>query len=231
MERREGAASVANFFDGWALDGHAERMERGHSARALEALQSMSLEPGQRALDLGCGNGWASRWIYNRVQDKGGRVVGVDLATEMLVRARDASTGITGISYEAADFLNMPFQKESFDQVFSMEAIYYVHDVPAVLLEIGRVLKPGGEITLCMDYFAENPYCLGWPEMVGLPMQLFSDSGWKKLLQDAGFLEARTFRCFDARPIPDELSEKEAKELRHFREEIGSLTVQGVKAS
>jgi len=230
MSSTEHGAAVAKFFDGWAQDGHAERMERGHSARAEEALRSMPLKQGQSALDLGCGNGWATRWIHDCVALGGGSAVGVDLASEMVAKASQIAPEVTSLSFQRADFSDMPFDSGTFDHVFSMEAIYYVDDVPRTLDEIRRVLGGGGCLTLCMDYFTENPYCVGWPELTGLTMQLFSENRWKDMLRAAGFSQIRAFRCFDARPIPEDLDRSEAEELRHFREEIGSLALQAFKA-
>ena len=52
---------TARLFDQWALNGRAEGMERGHEARAIQALEAMPIKLDDKLLDLGCGNGWARR--------------------------------------------------------------------------------------------------------------------------------------------------------------------------
>ena len=67
-------------FDDWARRGRAEGMERGHLPRARTALESVAVQPSERVLDLGCGNGWATRLLRARAAS----ACGVDAAAEMI---------------------------------------------------------------------------------------------------------------------------------------------------
>jgi SAM-dependent methyltransferase len=95
----------------------------------------LAAKPGERILDLGCGDGQ----LTQRIATSGACVVGVDVSPEMVAAARgrgiDAQEG-------AAELL--PFADRSFDAVFSNAALHWVRDQDAMMAEARRVLKPGG---------------------------------------------------------------------------------------
>src|SRR5271163_3269891 len=80
-------------FNQWAEQGKGEEMEAHHISITEQTLALMNLKPGDRVLDLGCGAGWASRLMAKSVAngDKAGQVVGLDVADEMIRRARAGS--------------------------------------------------------------------------------------------------------------------------------------------
>jgi len=84
-------------------------------------------------LDVGCGNGT----YLSACRDRGAQVVGCDLSFGMLQSARhDALVN--------ADVMALPFASESLDVVLAPHMLYEVSDVEGALLEVRRVLKPGG---------------------------------------------------------------------------------------
>src|SRR5664279_2817929 len=80
-------------FNQWAEQGKGEEMEAHHISITQQTLALMDLKPGDRVLDLGCGAGWASRLMAKAVADGNnpGQVVGLDVADEMIRRARAGS--------------------------------------------------------------------------------------------------------------------------------------------
>ncbi len=220
---------TASLFDDWALRGRAEGMEAGHSPRALQALRAIPLEAGQRALDLGCGNGWATRWIKAEVGPKGS-AAGLDASLEMVARAIGASRHLDGLEFVVGSFDALPWADASFDHVFSFEALYYAPDLDAALAELRRVLKVGGSATIGTDFYAEHTASHAWPEQLGIPMELLSAEGWAARLEMAGLRVVDQFRCFDPRPVDPALPDSEQAEQRRFREEIGPLALRAVRA-
>ena len=209
-------------FDDWARRGRAQGMERGHFVRGVQALEAIPLTSGSPSLDLGCGNGWAARWLRGRT---GGPSVGVDAAAEMVAEAVRA--GGRGLSFARAAFEALPFADAGFSQVFSMEALYYADDLDVALGEARRVLRPGGTLTVCTDFFVENPHCHDWPDKMHIPMTLLGEADWSAALERVGFSDVVTFRCLDGRPVDPELPDARRAAQRHFREEIGALAVRG----
>ena len=213
-------------FDDWATSGRAEGMERGHWTRALQALQNMPISEGDRLLDLGCGNGWATRWLLER-SGLGGSAIGIDVADSMLQRARSQSVELSNIEFVNAAFDELPWPDHSFDHAFSMEAIYYAPDVAQALRSIARVLRPGGTFTMCIDFFEENPYSASWPTRLSIEMKRLSESGWVKAFEDAGLRVEDHFRCLDDRPAESTATPEQQQETLDFRQNIGSLAVRG----
>jgi 2-polyprenyl-3-methyl-5-hydroxy-6-metoxy-1,4-benzoquinol methylase len=114
------------------------------------------LAPGQRVLDLGCGEGWCAAALSQAGFD----VVGVDVAKEPLRRARRRHAdldlreiGAGGGLAEAGGGLagadgGWPLTDASFDAVWAGEVIEHVADTAAWLSEVRRVLRPHGTLAL-----------------------------------------------------------------------------------
>ena len=98
-------------------------------------LEWLAAQPGERILDLGCGDGQ----LTQRIAATGAIIAGVDASPEMLAAAR--SRGID--AHEGRAEL-LPFADRSFDAVFSNAALHWVHGQDEMMLEVQRVLKPGG---------------------------------------------------------------------------------------
>lgn len=179
---------VSRTFDDWATAGRGEGMEEGHRQTAGDLLDQLTVEPGDRFLDLGTGIGWAARDMASR----GARAVGIDVAPRMLARARRASG--PKVEYALASFEALPFEADTFDLAFSMEALYYAGDLDQALAEVVRVMAPDGRIEILIDYYEENTASHGWPELTGVQMHLLSEAGWLQALADAGFDQASSRR-------------------------------------
>jgi arsenite methyltransferase len=107
------------------------------------------IQPGSVVLDLGCGAG-TDLLIAAHMTGPSGRVIGVDMTTSMLERAR-ASAGEMGIDHvELHESLieELPLDEASVDVVISNGVIDLVPDKDAVFDEIDRVLRPGGRLQL-----------------------------------------------------------------------------------
>lgn len=99
-------------------------------------LVLLAPKPGERILDLGCGDGA----LTEKLAATGASVVGVDAGAEM-VRAAKAR----GLDARVMDGQALSFDHE-FDAVFSNAAIHWMKRAGAVLAGVRRALKPGGRI-------------------------------------------------------------------------------------
>lgn len=79
------------------------------------------------------------------------------------------------IRYEVGDFMNTPFEDESFDAITSISVIEHGFDGPKLLKEMGRILKSGGYFIASFDY---------WPEKIGTDGVKFFNMDWRIFSRD-----------------------------------------------
>jgi trans-aconitate methyltransferase len=101
-----------------------------------EVVDLLDPRPGERILDLGCGDGA----LTQRMADAGVSVVGVDASTSMV-----AAAASRGVDARVCDARALPFEAE-FDAVFSNAVLHWIPetDAGAVLEGVARALVPGG---------------------------------------------------------------------------------------
>jgi trans-aconitate methyltransferase len=98
-------------------------------------LEWLAPQPGERILDLGCGDGQ----LTARIAASGAKVRGVDASAAMAAAARGR-----GIAADEASAEQLPFGDATFEAVFSNAALHWVRGHDAMMAEVHRVLKPGG---------------------------------------------------------------------------------------
>jgi arsenite methyltransferase len=115
------------------------------------------LAPGERVLDLGSGAGTDSLIAAQMVGEQG-RVTGIDMTPEMLVKGRAAAAamGAANVEFVEANAERLPFADAGFDVVISNGVIDLIPDKDAVFAELIRVLTPGGRMQIA-DVTIQNP--------------------------------------------------------------------------
>jgi phosphatidylethanolamine/phosphatidyl-N-methylethanolamine N-methyltransferase len=141
--------------------------------RIANAISHMDIGPDDRVLDLGVGTGCSLSYYKPNI----GRIVGVDLSSGMLSKARKkiAELGLTNATVFQADALQLPFADNSFDHIFISHVISVVSDPYRLVREAQRVAKPGSRIVIVNHFQSTNrlialiekwlcPLCtrLGW---------------------------------------------------------------------
>ncbi len=220
---------IRNEFNRWAKQGRGEQMEDHHLPIAEPVLALMDLKPDDKVLDLGCGSGWLCRRIARLAPD--GIVVGMDIAAEMVRRARSASREYDNLSFVEGAADRISCGSDTFTKIISVESAYYWPDSTASIQEMLRVLCEGGSAWILINYYRENPHAHQWGRIVKVSTNLFSTGEWMELFRAAGFAEVRHRRIPDPTPVPDDYCGRwfrGAEQMRKFHQ-VGALLVHGNK--
>jgi ubiquinone/menaquinone biosynthesis C-methylase UbiE len=128
------------------LEKHFVNAKR-HSTRVAQQaearLQPLEPQPGQRLLDVGCGNGAA---IIQLAHAYGLDVTGVDIDPDQIAAAQLAAGESNRMHFLGADATELPFDEHEFDFVYTNKTTHHIRDWPRALAEMARVLKPGGAL-------------------------------------------------------------------------------------
>ncbi len=127
----------------WAL--HHERFDATISPHHAVLITAAAFAPGERVLDIGCGNGLTSRDAARAVGPSGS-VLGVDLSGPMLAVAAQLAEeeGLDNVRFEQGDAQVQSFEPGAYDLVISRFGVMFFLDPVAAFTNIASALRPGG---------------------------------------------------------------------------------------
>lgn len=149
--------------------GLVAKAGRRHAVEVLNTREG-------RLLEVGVGTGLSLPDYKPHLE-----IVGIDLSPDMLEKARErVATGsldhVTGL--HEMDASDLRFPDASFDTVVAMYVMTVVPEPEAVMRELARVTKPGGEVML-VNHFSQREGVRGWVERRMAP---FADRiGWRSV--------------------------------------------------
>jgi demethylmenaquinone methyltransferase / 2-methoxy-6-polyprenyl-1,4-benzoquinol methylase len=120
-----------------------------HHRWRARAADRAALTDGDSALDVCCGTGDLAIELRRRCGSSG-RVVGCDFSQRMLdlARAKAARVGMPDVAFEWADALALPYEERTFDAVTVGFGVRNLADIEAGIVEMTRVLRPGGRLVI-----------------------------------------------------------------------------------
>lgn len=187
--------------------------ELDHKPVERALLDAFAANTAGQICDLGCGPGQAAAYLHAR----GAEVVGVDLSEAMIEQARRLHPEIR---FLRADMRALPFADGSLAGIVALYSLIHLApaEIPATLLELRRVLRPGGALLVGFHVGDETRHLdEWWGEPVTLDFHFFTIHAMRDWLTEAGFalldltqrkpypdIEAQTRRAYLLASAPHE---------------------------
>lgn len=135
-------------YDDGATD-YVQASERFWVHLSDRTVERMSLRPGDRVLDVPCGPGWSALSAAAQVGPSG-KVVAFDSSDQMLglVRGSAKERGLDNVECIAGDMTKLAFGEGSFDAVVSVLGIFFAPDMPKLISDLWRLVRPGGQLAI-----------------------------------------------------------------------------------
>ena len=209
-------AGIAGDYDRWANILSFGQDRRWHDAM-VERLAPALEGGGGRAVDVACGTGAVSIAIARRYDCT---VLAIDQSPEMLNGARERvrDSGFEArVTLAQAEAERLPLQDSEADALTHTYLLRYVDDPQATLVELARVLRPGG-IMASLDFGVPDPPALhawrAWTR-IGLPTAgRLVGPGW---LETGRFLGPSIESFWDRQPLPELLAMWARAGMRNIR--------------
>lgn len=135
--------------------------------------EKVSIQPGDRVLDAGCGIGGSSIWMAKEFRNK---AIGITISPKQVAYAKKQARRkkvADLVDFQVANYCEMPFEDESFDVVWAAESVCHTTRKGDFLKEAFRVLKKGGRLVYCDAFMMQKGFTENeWKTM----MQFFN--GW-----------------------------------------------------
>src|SRR5215472_7524290 len=112
-------------------------------------VELLALPSGAKVLDVGCGTG-ASAIPAAITVGPTGHVVGVDLADQLLHRAREKARqrNLSNVEFRQADMEELGYRDGNFEAVVSVFSVFFVPDMTKQVAELWRMVRPGGQLAI-----------------------------------------------------------------------------------
>lgn len=158
-------------------------------------IELMDCRPGEQILEAGVGTGLSLSHYPAHTE-----VVGIDLSPDMLDRAgsRVRRMGLENASLHCMDVQAMEFAADSFDKVACMYVASVVPDPEAMLAEVKRVCRPGGDIFV-VNHFTSSGGPARWVEEILAP--LAKRLGFRPIFPLDDFIELASMEVAEVTPV------------------------------
>lgn len=143
-------------------------------------IDALGIEPGATVIDAGCGPGWVTRSLLERVGPTG-RVIAIDESERWCehVRSRAEREGWSNVDVREARLEELDLGPEA-DAVFVRWVLSFPPDPGAILTRLTRALRPGGRL-IAIDYNHEGvslfPPSAGFEAVIAATRSLYASAG------------------------------------------------------
>ena len=160
-------------------------------------FERIAFRKGDTVLDLGCGEG---RHVISAYLEADVHSFGVDLSHSDLVitqqkcdefSSEKSVSESTSFGLAQTNALALPFADHSFDTIICSEVLEHIDDYQAVIAEIQRILKPGGQFVASVPRYWPEWICWAFSDEYhaneGGHLRIFKSSQLREQIENAGF--------------------------------------------
>ncbi|RXK50517.1 methyltransferase domain-containing protein [Halorientalis pallida] len=147
------------------------------------AIDLLDIERDDRVLDIGCGTGFATEGLLDRVDT----VYGLDQSPHQLEKAYEKFGKRDGpVNFHLGDAERLPFRENSFDVVWSSGSIEYWPNPVDALEECRRVAKPGGQVLIVGPNYPNSSV---FQRLADAIMLFYDEREADRMFREAGFVD------------------------------------------
>jgi ubiquinone/menaquinone biosynthesis C-methylase UbiE len=178
------------YFDRWSESYDQGRISPWFQYTQRLTIDLLRLEPNARVLDVGCGTGYAVRFLGQQESVK--QACGIDISAGMI----EAACGqvppelADSVEFVQASSDAIPYPDNHFDHVICTNSFHHYPDPVGALKEMQRALKPGGQIVIFENATDLSWYTWGWDRLLRIiekgHVKYYTSKQLEDILQRAG---------------------------------------------
>ncbi len=111
-------------------------LEKYPAAHTMRSLLPINIKH-KKVLDIGCGSGIDSKYIF----DQGAIISGIDISSDLITITKES---LPEADFKQSDFNYLPWKNNYFDIIWSKYALQHAENISIPLQEVYRVMKKGG---------------------------------------------------------------------------------------
>tara|TARA_R110000868_G_scaffold37111_4_gene131358 strand:+ start:48645 stop:49310 length:666 start_codon:yes stop_codon:yes gene_type:complete len=143
----------------------AQRMNESNLRMNLDTINSLKIEDDHTVLEIGMGNGFFIKEILSKANKV--KYIGCDYSEDMVALSTEMNQTFIDsgqATFHLSEAHHLPTDNSSIDHLFTINTIYFWNDIPTLLSEFKRVLKPNGTLAIslrpegCLRQFPSTQY-------------------------------------------------------------------------
>jgi len=172
-------------------------MNKSHSRVTDWGLSHITVHPNDTILDAGCGGGLTINKLATIAA--AGKVYGIDFSSESVAASKRTNAAFIPegrVEIHEASVTQLPFQDNLFDLITAVETHFWWPDPLAGVVELRRVLKPGGSLLIIAEIYRGSASPMAQIAARQLPkagMKMMTVDEHRQLLEQAGLVDVQDF--------------------------------------
>lgn len=162
----------------------AQKMNESNLQMNLTTIRALNVQDEDTVLEIGMGNGFFAKEVISLATNV--KYIGCDYSQDMIDLAHSINQEYIEtkvVSFQLAEAHQLPLKDSSINVLFTVNTLYFWHDITAIFNEIKRVLTPDGQFVIAI----RPEHCLKEYPSTRFNFEYFNSEEVSELLQSNGF--------------------------------------------